>query len=272
MLTILTPTYNRCRTLPRLYESLCGQSRPDFEWLVVDDGSTDDTALWLQSCQAKSSPFSMRSLSQANGGKHVALNTGVRAARGDWIFIVDSDDYLTPDAVERVLGALDQASGAPHAVSGVCFRRADPGGRLLGQPCDRGPGPFVGVPTQVGRMVRGDLAYVFRRQLMIELPFPVIPGEKFVPELYIWNRIGDRGPMWFYLGRAIYVCEYLDDGYTRNFHAHLRRNPGGFLLFYAAQIGREPRWVDKLKAGVRSVQCLAYCAAKAADERRRSRP
>ncbi len=271
MLTILTPMYNRRPTLPRLYESLCAQTRLDFEWLVIDDGSTDDTAAWLQSCQARTSAFAVRSLSQANGGKHVALNTGVRAARGDWIFIVDSDDCLTPDAVECLMGAVAQASQAPRLVPGVCFRRADPQGRLMGLPCEDVPSPFVGTPSQVGRMVRGDLAYAFRRDVMADLPFPVIPGERFVPELYIWNQIGDRGAVWFYLRQAIYVCEYLDDGYTRNFQAHLRRNPGGFLLFYAAQIGREPRWLDKLKAGIRSVQCLVYCAVKAAADRRRAR-
>lgn len=270
MLTILTPTYNRVRTLPALYESLRAQTCLEFEWLVVDDGSTDDTAAWLRSCQAENSPFAIRSLSQTNGGKHVALNTGVRAARGDWIFIVDSDDCLTPDAVECMMDAVAQASEAPQCVAGVCFRKADQDGRLQGLPCEDAPSPFVGTPSQVGRMVRGDLAYAFRRDVMAELPFPVIPGERFVPELYIWNKIGDRGAIRFYLDRAIYVCEYLDDGYTRNFHAHLRRNPGGFLLFYSAQIGREPRWLDKLKAGIRSVQCLVYCAAKAADERRRA--
>ncbi|WP_368639809.1 glycosyltransferase family 2 protein [Castellaniella ginsengisoli] len=268
MLTILTPTYNRRPTLPRLYESLCAQRRLDFEWLVVDDGSTDDTAAWLQSCRAHTPPFTVRTLVQANGGKHAALNAGVREARGDWIFIVDSDDHLTPDAVECVLDAVAGVSDAPQPVAGVCFRKADPDGRLIGLPYARGTAPFVGTPTQAGRMVRGDLAYVFRRDLMAELPFPIIPGEKFVPELYIWNRIGDRGPIRFYLDRAIYRCEYLDDGYTRNFRAHLRRNPGGFLLFYAAQIGREPYWMDKLKAAVRSVQCLVYCAAKAMAERK----
>src|SRR5690606_21204518 len=183
-------------------------------------------------------------LSQANGGKHVALNTGVRAARGDWVFIVDSDDCLTADAVECMMDAVVQAAKAPQFVVGVCFRRADPGGRLLGLPCEDLPSPFEGSPSQVGRMVQGDLAYAFRREVMAELPFPVIPGERFVPELYIWNKIGDRGQIWFYLSRAIYLCEYLDDGYTRNFNTHLQRNPGGFPLFYAAQIGRESRWMD----------------------------
>src|SRR5690606_29269947 len=147
-------------------------------------------------------------------------------------------------------------------VAGVCFRKADLQGRLLGTECRGQAAPFVGVPTDVGRMVRGDLAYVFRRDIMESLPFPIIPGEKFVPELYIWNQIGDQGEIWFYLDRTIYLCEYLEDGYTRTFHEQLRRNPSGFLLFYTAQISREPHWQDKAKAVIRSLQCLAYCVAK----------
>ncbi|MGB6006493.1 glycosyltransferase family 2 protein [Castellaniella sp.] len=264
MLTILTPTYNRRHTLPRLYESLCGQSRQDFEWLIVDDGSEDETESWGLACQARAE-FPVRVLRQPNGGKHAAINAGVRAARGDWIFIVDSDDCLMAEAVECVAEAAD----APESVVGVCFRKADLGGRLLGQPCSATPSPWVGTPSQAGRKVQGDLAYVFRRDVMADLPFPIVPGERFVPELYIWNQIGDRGPIRFYLDRVIYLCEYLDDGYTRNFRTHLRRNPGGFLLFYAAQIGREPRWSGRIKAALRSLQCLVYCALKAAE---RSRP
>jgi len=270
MLTILTPTYNRRHTLPRLYESLCRQRTQDFEWVIVDDGSDDDTMTWAQACQAQAA-FPVRALRQDNGGKHSAINLGVRAARMDWILIVDSDDLLTDDAVDRVADALGTAAPAPRLVAGVCFRKADLRGRLLGAECPGKPVPFVGAPTAVGRMVRGDLAYVFRRSLMEALPFPLIPGEKFVPELYIWNQIGDRGEIRFYLDRIIYLCEYLDDGYTRTFHAQLRRNPAGFLLFYAAQIGREPHWTDKAKALIRSVQCLAYCVAKASSDRRRPR-
>jgi glycosyltransferase involved in cell wall biosynthesis len=268
MLTILTPTYNRRHTLPRLYESLCGQSRQDFEWLIVDDGSEDETESWGLACQAQAE-FPVRVLRQPNGGKHAAINAGVRAARGDWIFIVDSDDCLTADAVDRVADALVDAAHTPGPVVGVCFRKADMDGRLLGLPCDDKPLPWEGAPSRAGRMVQGELAYVFRRDAMVELPFPIIPGERFVPELYIWNQIGDRGPILFYLDRVIYLCEYRDDGYTRNFRTHLRRNPGGFLLFYAAQIGREPRWAGRAKAALRSLQCLVYCAMKAAE---RSRP
>ncbi|MDN5844297.1 MAG: glycosyltransferase family 2 protein [Alcaligenaceae bacterium] len=260
MLTILTPTWNRRHTLPRLYESLQAQTDQNFEWLVVDDGSTDDTAAWVESC-GRTAAFPVRLVRQDNSGKHVALNTGVVAAQGEWIFIVDSDDLLTADAVEVAVCTLDSTWGDRDVV-GLCFRRAALDGSLLGCPCADAPEPLIDTPTRVGRRVVGDLAYIFRRDVMARLPFPVIPGEKFVPELYIWNKIGDQGQIWFYLHRAIYLCEYLDDGYTRNFSAHLKRNPRGFLLFYAAQIARDPTVVGKGKAMVRSLQCLVYCVRK----------
>ena len=97
---------------------------------------------------------------------------------------------------------------------------------------------------------------------MLRHPFPVIPGERFIPELYIWNRIGDEGEIIFFPGKIIYLCEYLPDGYTANFAANLRRNPQGFLLFYATQLHRERRWLDKAKCFVRCLQCLARLAVR----------
>src|SRR5690606_10356273 len=106
--------------------------------------------------------------------------------------------------------------------------------------------------------VCGDLAYIFRRDVMASLPFPVIEGEKFVPELYIWNQIGDRGDIRFYLDKAIYRCDYLPDGYSHNFRAQLKRHPRGFFLFYSSQIAREPGWWGKAKAATRAIQCSGY--------------
>lgn len=268
MLTVLTPTYNRCHTLPRLFKSLCAQRQFDFEWLVVDDGSTDNTEQWLTSCQLQDVPFPVRSIAQVNGGKHAALNAGVQAAQGEWVFIVDSDDLLTEDAVESVVNALATALTLSKDVVGVCFRRVDLSGRPIGVPFMKEGEPVLGTPTAMGRMVGGDLAYVFRRETMAEFPFPIIPREKFVPELYVWNLISDQGSIWFHLDRAIYLCEYLSDGYTQNFPKQLKLHSGGFLLFYAAQIGREDRWLNKLKAVVRCMQCIVYCAIKATAQRK----
>lgn len=260
MLTVLTPTYDRARTLPRLFDSLLRQGGADFEWLVVDDGSTDETAALVDAFAARAT-FPVRQVFQANGGKHVAVNTGVAHARGGWVFIVDSDDWL-PDNALRVVSAALRLMKDHTSVVGLCFRKTDARGLILGDACADLPVPWDAKPTVAGRRVRGELAYVFRREAMAAAPFPVIPGEKFVPDLHAWNRIGDLGAILFYLDRAVYRCEYLEDGYTRNFSIHLRRNPWGFFLFYAGQIRREPHLVDKIKAVVRCAQCLAYRAVR----------
>jgi glycosyltransferase involved in cell wall biosynthesis len=255
MITILTPVFNRAHTLRRLFQSLETQTDSNFEWLVVDDGSTDDTPKLLREF-ACSESVRMHSIRQDNCGKHVAINVGVRAAHGEWVFIVDSDDALTPNAVSSVLQACTSSS----ALSGVCFRRGYFHGGVIGRNLESDVSVFLH-PTQAGRIFFGDLAYVFNREVMLRHPFPVIPGEKFVPELYIWNRIGDEADILFFPDKVIYLCEYLPDGYTANFTANLSRNPQGFLLFYATQLHRERRWLDKAKCLVRCLQCLARLAA-----------
>lgn len=256
MLTVLTPTYDRARTLPRLYDSLARQESTDFEWLVVDDGSRDETRELIASLAARAA-FPVRYLSQANGGKHVAVNLGVSRAMGDWIFVVDSDDWLPDNALQVVEAALQDAAHDGD-VAGVCFRKTDARGYLLGRLRTDLPVPWEATPSRAGNRARGELAYVCRRQCMVATPFPVFPGENFVPDQYLWNRVADQGRMLFYLDRAVYCCEYLEDGYTRNFSTHLRRNPRGFFLFYAEQIRREPYLTGKLKAAVRCAQCMLY--------------
>lgn len=257
MITILTPTFNRAHTLPRVFQSLRDQSDPRFEWVVVDDGSTDGTADLLAQFQREAS-FAVKAVSQPNGGKHVAVNHGVRLAEGEWVLPLDSDDALTVDAVEAIHGAL--AALDDDGVLGLCFRKSYFDGRLVGRPV---PGTRVALhPTQASSLFGGDLAYVFRRTALESCPFPVVPGEVFFPELYVWNEIGDRGRVLFYPGKTIYLCEYLADGYSANFRRNLARNPRGFFIYYRAQIGRETRPVRRIKCLVRALQCLGYLGLK----------
>ena len=101
-ITVFTPSYNRAYILPQLYNSLVGQTSGDFEWVVVDDGSTDNTSELLSQWE-KSTSFTIKWQTQPNQGKHIAINTGVLMASGELFFIVDSDDYLTNDAIEKVI-------------------------------------------------------------------------------------------------------------------------------------------------------------------------
>lgn len=256
MISILTPTYNRAYTLQRLFESLIAQSDQCFEWIVVDDGSTDDTTQLLAR-MAKSSNLNMKVVPQPNSGKHVAINTGLAIAKADWIFIVDSDDCLTTDAVKKVSRFIQECDS--DDVLGVSYRRAFLDLTPLGVniPMERGNISFMH-PTQAAQLYKGDLAYIFRRSALLARPFPVFTNEKFVPELLVWNKIGDDGRIAYHHREVIYLCEYLLDGLSANFHSCLRRNPKAFKVFYQQQFFRERSLLRKLKCAIRFSQCLYF--------------
>jgi len=101
MITILTPTYNRKHTLRRAYDSLINQTNKDFEWLVIDDGSKDDTKELIDEFISENK-ITIKYFFKENGGKHTALNFGTNKAKGELVLILDSDDYLSNDAIELV--------------------------------------------------------------------------------------------------------------------------------------------------------------------------
>lgn len=254
MITILTPTYNREKTLPRLYKTLEAQNNKSFEWVIIDDGSTDTTEELINSYINRGS-FSIRYYKKNNGGKHTALNKGIPLCKTEWIFIVDSDDALPDNSIEVIMKEIEVLT---EDYVGLCFRKALLNKVLVGNSDDSLNDEQVLTPTQAGALYQGDLAYVFRKNEMLVNPFPVFQGEKFVPELFIWNKISDGGLIKCFGKRYVYLCEYLDDGYSRNFSSNLRRNPKGFALFYKAQIARESKIIAKIKNAIRYVQCQWY--------------
>ncbi len=257
MITVLTATYNRSYTLRRLFDSLCSQECKHFEWIVIDDGSTDDTLALLADFK-KSAPFAIRVIQQPNSGKHIAINSGVRASAGDWIFIVDSDDALTRDAIDIIEKEFSEIN--QDELVGLCFRKAYFDGKMIGK--NVGSGVLKMTPTEASNLLKGDLAYVFKKDSMIRTPFPVIPFEQFVPELYVWNMIGDQGDIYFFVDKYINFCEYLPDGFSKNFSMNLKRNPRGFLLYYRSQISRENKIITKMKRMIRAAQCCIFIAFK----------
>ncbi|MHC8306518.1 glycosyltransferase family A protein [Pseudomonas sp. PB3P13] len=258
MITILTATYNREHTLSRLFDSLCAQSCMDFEWVVVDDGSVDNT-LELLKAYSELASFKVNIIHQTNSGKHVALNNGVAQSTTPWIYIVDSDDAIVTTAVQTIYTALSEQDGA---AVGLCYRKAYFDMRLVGRDVKTGDSPLVMSPTEAGHLFKGDLAYVFKTEVFKKHKFPVFANEKFVPELYIWNKIADEGKVIFYGETILYLCDYLEDGYSKNFSSNLRKNPNGFLIFYWSQINRERILLFKVKYLIRAAQCFWYRTLK----------
>ena len=223
MLTIFTPTYNRASTLPTLFDSLRRQTCHDFEWLIVDDGSTDDTAAVVERFRDENPPFEIRYIKKVNGGKHTAINLGAKEARGDWFFIVDSDDRLMEDAVEWFYREAKAIADDPQYAALVGSRIDTKGGRLgFEQPytqidCD----PVTFCFKHGGG---GDHAEIVKTDILRRHPFPEYPDERFCAEGLVWHRIG-REHLFRYIDHPIYVTEYLPDGLTRNVRSLKLRDP-----------------------------------------------
>ena len=211
LITVFTPTYNREQLLSRLFTSLRKQSFKDFEWLIVDDGSTDNTHDVVEKF-VEEGIVPIKYVFKRNGGKHRAINEGVKHAKGELFFIVDSDDMLPPDALKRVAEVYRQIKDDSN-FGGVAGVDAYPDGGIVGSGL---PAPVIdcnSIDIRTKYHVAGDLSEVFRTDVMREFPFPEIEGEKFCPEVLVWNRIARKYKL-RYFNEAIYVAEYQPEGLT----------------------------------------------------------
>lgn len=228
MITVFTPTYNRRHTLDRLYESLCRQTSFNFEWLVVDDGSTDGTKYFFSSLSEER--FTIRYYFQENGGKHRAINKGVKLALGEWLFFVDSDDFLTDDAISSLEKSLAEIE-PDNRFCGVVALKMDQNYRVIGTPCRYDNLDTDFLSYRIKYKIVGDRAEVVRTSIMKEFPFPEIENEKFCTEALVLNRIALK-----YIARytnlKIYRCEYQEGGLSDTYEKIMTDNPRGSLLYY----------------------------------------
>jgi len=256
-ITVFTPTYNRAYTLPVLYESLCRQTVPGFEWLIVDDGSTDDTPQLVTSFIAEGK-LDIRYVRTENGGKHRAINRGVALARGELFFIADSDDALPDDALRRTLRCWSGIGDKSRFAGVAGLKYTFDGRRAARLTSEFAVLDCSAMEFRFKYRNVGDVAEVYRTEVLRRFPFPEIEGETFVPEAVVWFRIAGRYIL-RYFNEPIYRCEYLPDGYSRNFRANLARNPRGFAIHYRFLLfaSRIPLSV-RAKSLARYVQCVCY--------------
>ena len=226
LLTICTPTYNRAHTLPRLYESLMRQTSQDFEWLVIDDGSVDSTRELVDGWIAEGR-IRVRYVYKENGGKPSAHNLGVRLAAGELFFCVDSDDYLTDNAVEVILSAWERAD---ENSAGIIAYKVLTDGKGVTDIADKAVTSFTLKDGYDKYGLKGDTALIFKSEVIGKFEFPSFEGERFIPEGYLYDKIDGCGELTV-LRENVYVCEYLGDGYTANMKRILYKNPNGYFAY-----------------------------------------
>lgn len=249
LLTIFTPTYNRAHLLQRVYDSLLAQTVPDFEWVIVDDGSSDKTPELIQQF-IDEQQIKIVFEKQVNSGKHIAVNRGLQLASGELFFILDSDDELTPDAVAKVTDQWNELLKMPdfEAFGGLVANKSYTDGRNIGSNLDYDILDTTIIDYRFHRKITGDKLEIFRTKLIKQYPFPV-NGEKFCPEALIWNRIGSKYKFRFF-NDFIYLAEYLPDGLTHRIVTIRKKSPNNAATYYAELTAYNIPFIQKFKAGI----------------------
>jgi glycosyltransferase involved in cell wall biosynthesis len=233
LVTVFTPTYNRAHTLHRVFDSLQAQTLRDFEWLVVDDGSTDNTPE-LIAAWAKAADFPIRYLRQDHCGKHFAHNLAVREARGQFFMPLDSDDACVPRALERMAYRWNTIP-APERASfcGVGGLSVDQHGKLVGEcfPCD--PLDANMRERQYVHRVGGEKCTMRLTEVVRRFPFPEIRETNFIPEGTIWLEMGKTHKIrWVNEVFRVYYVNDDGSGPTLTGRSNLAESAPGRLHYY----------------------------------------
>lgn len=247
MITVFTPTYNRSKTLSRLYQSLIGQTDKNFEWLIIDDGSTDNTEEVVRGFIAEGK-LDINYVKRENWGLSQTINQGVDLAKGDIFFRIDSDDFATLDSIE-LINKNWHIVEADEKLCGLVFLKES----LVSSQSPYSPFTdnfrtnfFDFRNIYKGK---GDMAEVVRTDVLKKYKLPKFGDEKFCPEGLMWNRIAlDYDAV--YIPKVIYRFEYIEDGFTQNVRRNLRRNPKGISTFFSEIFDHKTRFPYFLKNSI----------------------
>lgn len=258
-LTIFTATFNRGHLIERLYRSLLRQSCFDFEWLVIDDGSDDNTGMLFSEWIKADNPFSIRYFFQENKGLIRTLNRGIKLAQGAYFTKIDSDDYVMDYFSSRMIAWINQVKSEKdiYGVSGV---RITPEGVPL-------KGVWLQIPINASYVdatdldrpkynLDADMCEAWQTSILRKHPFPVWNGEKFAPEEIVFLDIALEGLKIRWFPIAMSVCEYQKDGLTLGASKLEKQNPMGYAMMYNQKLKCLQSHKQRLWT---AMQCNALC-------------
>lgn len=243
-ITVFTPTFNRAHTLSRVYESLCKQTSKDFKWLIIDDGSEDETRDKVDQWRNEKK-IEIKYIYQENQGKQMAVNRGVKECDTELFAFLDSDDYYLNDTIERMLCLWKDISESDK-VAGVIARRGVDSKKVLGKEDISINKAIINYCELVNKYnFYGDTCRVYRKNILLENLYPVT-GEKFIPENVMFGKINMKYDLYF-INEILSISGYLEDGYTKNYRKLLRKNPKGYMLSLNQSISEKYSYRIKIK-------------------------
>ena len=227
--TVFTPTFNRKELLEKLYKSLQKQTFKDFEWLIVDDGSTDGTKEKVEEFLSEKK-LEIKYYFKENGGKQRAYNFATEKANGELFICLDSDDEYVENGLEIILKYWKKYEKNSD-IAGMGYLSTYPNREIIGSsfPEKEMISTQFEIYNKYG--VKGDKGLMFRTEIIKKYKFPVFEDEKFITEAVVYNRICKKYKM-VYVNEKIEIKEYQEDGLTAKYNNLLLRNPKGQALYH----------------------------------------
>ena len=251
-ITVFTPTYNRAYCLHQVYESLLNQKNQNFKWLVIDDGSTDNTESLVNSW-INEKKIQITYIFQENQGMHGAYNTAYMNIDTELNICIDSDDYLADNAIELILQKWNQFGGKEYA--GLVGLDAKFSGEIIGKKFPENLKSSTLEDLYYKHKIPGDKKLVYRTEIVNKYPpYPNFEGENFVPHGALFVQI-DKDYELLCLNEVLVNVEYLEDGSSRNIFKQYIKHPKGFRYGRLIQMQYSKFWKVKLKNAIHLVSC-----------------
>lgn len=246
-ITIFTPTYNRAYILPQLYKSLLNQTVKDFVWIVIDDGSVDNTKQLVHEWK-KENKIKIIYYYQENAGKMRAHNFAVKICRTEFFCCVDSDDYIVNDSIESFYKQIYHLERDPQLAGAVYYRGKDET-NVIAEEFPKGL-EKTSLFDLYYQGFRGDTTLLYKTEILKNNLFPEIEEEKFITEAVVYNSIDKQGYKLILNRKIIIITKYLTDGYTQNSKQLYLRNPKGWGIYFNLYLSFNIKIKDKIKKSV----------------------
>ena len=251
LITVFTPLYNRLNTLCRTYDSLRKQTCFDFEWLIIDDGSTDDPYDTIRQWIKEEENFAIRYIHKENGGMHTAHNVAYENIHTELNVCIDSDDYMPKNAIQLIVDCWESCKDSGFAGI-IALDFADATKRVIGKelPSNKDSITLSGYYENGGL---GDKKLIYRTDIIRETPpYPVFDGEKYVSLAYKYHLIDEKYELKI-LNECVCIVDYQLDGSTNNMYRQYLNNPRGFAFWRKEQMRHNKTMKQQFKTCVHYV-------------------
>lgn len=259
-ITVFTPAFNRASTLERTYKSLCGQTQKDFIWMIIDDGSTDNTKELVSEWQKNNNGFTIEYYYKKNGGMHTAHNMAYDKIMTELNVCIDSDDAMPEDAIESILLFWDKYGS--NDVAGIIALDSTFNGDIIGTEMPIGITQASTSDLYNKYHAKGDKKFIYRTDIIKDTPpYPEFEGEKLVALGYKYAIVAQKYRMLLF-NKVVCLVDYQLDGSSHTIIKQYMQSPRGFAFEKAFEMQHSSGRIHLIKSTIHYIAEMRIAGEK----------